>query len=91
MNAFGIAQQAATTWAVEQFADYDGDVEAIFRACYAKTEEHGTQQLPAGKASAWAAVEEVERFIAKQASFRYNTVRAQVEIAWQGSEPFYRI
>ena len=91
MNAFGIAQEAATTWAVEQFADYDGDVAAIFRACYAKTEEHGTQQLPAGKASAWAAVEEVERFIAKQASFRYNTVRAQVEIAWQGSEPFYPI
>lgn len=87
MNAFGIAHEAATAWAVQQFADYDGDVAAIFNACYAKSEEHGTRQLPAGNASA-TTIEEVEAFITTQACLRYNTVRAQVEIAWQGSDLF---
>lgn len=88
MNAFGISQKAATAWAVKQFDDYDGDVEGIFTACYAKSEEHGTLRLPTGNDSTWATIEEVEAFITTQARLRYNTIRAQVEIAWHGSEQF---
>ena len=88
MNAFGIAENVATAWAVNHFTDYDGNVKAIFSACYAKHDEHGTQQLPKNNGAAWAAVEEVEAFITTQARFRYNTVRAQVEIAWLGSDAF---
>lgn len=88
MNAYGIDEAVATTWAVEHFSDYDGDVAAIFRACYAQSDEHGTRPLPGksraeGEAPAWATVSEVEQFIDSQCALRYNTVRSQVEIAWK--------
>lgn len=88
MNAYGIDEAMATTWAVEHFSDYDGDVAAIFRACYAQSDEHGTRPLPGrhnegGNNSPWATVSEVEQFIDSQCTLRYNTVRSQVEIAWK--------
>lgn len=87
MNSYGIDEATATAWAEKQFNDYDGDVGAIFRACYARDEEHGTRTLSgrtkeSDNAPAWATIKEVEKFIDSQARLRYNTIRSQAEIAW---------
>lgn len=34
LNAYGVAQNVATQWATERFADYNGDVTGIFASCY---------------------------------------------------------
>ena len=87
LNAYGIPQEVATEWAVQQFAGYDGDVAGIFRSCYQQTGEHGTLQLPGcnrngdGKETKLATVAEIEDFLRSQGRFRKNTVTGRCEMA----------
>lgn len=86
LNAYGVPQDDATDWAIGKYAKrYDGDILGIFRACYQKTQEHGTLKLPkaSGKETHWATVEEIERFLDSQVSLRYNVIRRQCEICWK--------
>ena len=41
LNEFGLPLEQAIGWADGRFPEYDGDVAAIFRSCYADTEAHG--------------------------------------------------
>ena len=95
LNAYGADQEAATQWAVERFADYDGDVAGIVRSCYQHTEEHGTRSLytrkkapddRAGKNR--ATVEDMEAFLTQQGRFRKNTVTGKYEFAPEGTDEF---
>ena len=87
LNAYGIPQEVATEWAVQQFAGYDGDIPSIFRSCYQQTGEHGTLQLPGcnrngdGKETKLATVAEIEDFLRSQGRFRKNTVTGRCEMA----------
>lgn len=97
LNAYGVPQDDATDWAIGKYAKrYDGDILGIFRACYQKTQEHGTLKLPkaSGKETHWATVEEIERFLDSQVSLRYNVIRRQCEICWKeddSEEDYVRI
>ena len=91
LNAYGVAQASATQWAVKRFADYDGDVAAIFRSCYQHTEEHGRRPLQgrtpnAGGNDGFASVEDIERFLDTQARFRYNEATGKCETAVAGTD-----
>ena len=95
LNAYGAEQEAATQWAVERFADYDGDVAGIFRSCYQQTAEHGTRPpRPAGKRAKRSSspgkvtVDDIEAFLQKQGRFRKNTVTGKYEFAPEGTEKF---
>lgn len=88
LNAYGVAQAAATEWAAERFADYDGNVPAIFASCYLNTAEHGTRTLPSrqknaagdgGRPEFLASVAEIEEFLSTQGAFRKNTVTGKCE------------
>jgi len=88
LNAYGVPQDDATDWAIGKYAKrYDGDILGIFRACYQKTQEHGTLKLPKAsrKETHWATVEEIERFLDSQVRLRYNVIRRQCEICWKNS------
>ena len=82
LNAYGVAQNVATQWATERFADYNGDVTGIFASCYLNIEEHGSLSLPPLRKSQnnderqefMASVADIEQFLNGQASFRKNTV-----------------
>ncbi len=83
-NAFGVGLEHATTWAVKEFADYDGDVAGILRSCYQHTEEFGTRKLPSpkkdkNKKESYASVAEIETFLDTQARFRHNVVTGKTE------------
>lgn len=90
LNAYGVALKSATEWAVNRFADYDGDVTAIFRSCYQNTEEHGkrSQQLKTpdygDDGRKLAGVKEIEQFLDTQASFRYNEATGKCEASMYG-------
>lgn len=91
LNAYGVAQASATGWAVKRFADYDGDVAAVFRSCYQHTEEHGRRPLQgrtpnAGGNDGFASVEDIERFLDTQARFRYNEATGKCETAVAGTD-----
>lgn len=91
LNAYGVAQTSATQWAVKRFADYDGDVAAVFRSCYQRTEEHGQRPLHgrepnAGGNDGFASVEDIERFLDTQARFRYNEATGKCETAAAGAD-----
>lgn len=91
LNAYGVAQASATQWAVKRFADYDGDVAAVFRSCYQRTEEHGRRPLQgrtpnAGGNDGFASVEDIERFLDTQARFRYNEATGKCETAVAGTD-----
>ena len=95
LNAYGADQEAATQWAVERFADYDGDVAGIVRSCYQRTEEHGTRSLYARKKAPddragknRATVEDMEAFLTQQGRFRKNTVTGKYEFAPEGTDEF---
>ena len=95
LNAYGADQEAATQWAVERFADYDGDVAGIVRSCYQRTEEHGTRSLYARKKEPEdragknrATVEDMEAFLTQQGRFRKNTVTGKYEFAPEGTDEF---
>ena len=42
LNQFGFSLEAATEWAVAEFADYD-KAASVIASCYEKTEEHGSR------------------------------------------------
>ena len=95
LNAYGADQEAATQWAVERFADYDGDVAGIVRSCYQRTEEHGTRSLAPRKKAAdapsaqrRATVDDIEAFLNRQGRFRKNTVTGKYEFAPEGTDEF---
>ena len=83
LNAYGVAQNVATQWATERFADYNGDVTGIFASCYLNIEEHGSLSLPPLRKSQnnderqefMASVADIEQFLNGQASFRKNNAR----------------
>ena len=86
MNAYGVELSDATQWAMQQFADYDGDVAGIFRSCYRQVDEHDSRRLPArgeGKSreGGWAGVADIEEFLSGQGEFRKNTVTGKCEFA----------
>ena len=88
LNAYGVAQNVATQWATERFADYNGDVTGIFASCYLNIEEHGSLSLPPLRKSQnnderqefMASVADIEQFLNGQASFRKNTVTGKCEV-----------
>lgn len=95
LNAYGADREAATRWATERFADYDGDVEGILRSCYQHTEEHGTRSLGTRRKDADAAqgqgrvtVDDIEAFLNRQGRFRKNTVTGKYEFAPEGTDEF---
>ena len=91
MNKYGIPEAEAAEWAAEEFADYAGDVPAIIRSCYGRTDEHGTLTPPDGTRNRrrsyatdegmHASVQEIEEFLEGKARFRFNVVSRQVEVA----------
>lgn len=89
MNEFGLPLEKAIAWADGRFPEYDGDVEAIFRSCYADTEAHGRRaselrplkKRREGEAhKGLATPEQIEAFLATQAEFRKNVVTGKEEI-----------
>lgn len=95
LNAYGADREAATRWATERFADYDGDVEGILRSCYQHTEEHGTRSLGTRRKDADGAqgqgrvtVDDIEAFLNRQGRFRKNTVTGKYEFAPEGTDEF---
>ena len=95
LNAYGADREAATRWATERFADYDGDVEGILRSCYQHTEEHGTRSLGTRRKDADASqgqgrvtVDDIEAFLNRQGRFRKNTVTGKYEFAPEGTDDF---
>ncbi len=81
-NAYGVGLEHATTWALKEFADYDGDVAGILRSCYQQTDEFGTRKLPPSKSNKkdfYASVAEIEAFLDGQARFRHNVVTGKIE------------
>lgn len=96
MNQYGVPESEATTWAEQRFCDYDGDVAGIYRACYLKTEEHGTLKLrPEEKrrdsAHKWATVSDIEAYLQSQGLFRHNTATGKTEYSPNGTGPFVEL
>lgn len=86
LNAYGIPQDIATEWAVNQFVDYDGDITSIFNSCYQKTDEYGKKKLHRSDVHAsendnFASVEEIESFLNSQARFRQNVITGKCEVS----------
>ena len=90
MNAYGIPQQVATEWAVQQFADYDGDVAGIFHSCYQNTAEHATLHLKSRRSdrNEDLPVTEIMAFLQTQGRFRKNIITGKYEMAPAGSNHF---
>lgn len=95
LNAYGADREAATDWAVKHFADYDGDVAAILRSCYQRTDEHGTRapetdnrRKRTADSPGKATVDVIEAFLTRQGRFRKNTVTGKYEFAPEGTEDF---
>ena len=96
LNAYGISLQDATEWAVQQFADYDGDIAGVLRSCYRQTDEHGTLQLEPGlrrhkEKADESTVADIEAFLATQGQFRKNTVTNKCEIKPEGESEFQEL
>ena len=91
MNLYGVDPEELIRWAVEEFADYDGDVPAILRSCYTHTDEFHTRRLPGRKKSTdegnnddrptYPTMAEMERYLNEQAAFRYNVITGKGERA----------
>ena len=93
LNAYGVKLADATQWALQRFADYDGDVAGIMRSCYQHIDEHGTLRLDSRRNTgerepALATVAEIEAFLTSQARFRKNTVTGKCEISAGGTDDF---
>ena len=95
LNAYGADREAATDWAVKHFADYDGDVAAVLRSCYQRTDEHGTRapetdnrRKRTADSPGKATVDVIEAFLTRQGRFRKNTVTGKYEFAPEGTEDF---
>ena len=91
LNQFGFSLEAATEWAVAEFADYD-KAASVIASCYEKTEEHGSrggQKRCYGKdtdSRGFASVEEIEAFLTehvklrqkREANLKFATHRRQI-------------
>ena len=91
MNSYGVPQEDTLQWAAGEFPDYDAaGLGSIVQSVYQNTDEHGKRRLPSGKKEAfnYAGMEELEQFIATQASIRNNVILARREICWTDSETF---
>ena len=94
MNLYGVDLEKLTRWAVEEFADYDGDVPAILRSCYTHSDEFHTRRLPGRKKSTdeddtddrptYPTIEEMEHYLRQQAEFRYNVITGKGE--WRSTQ-----
>ena len=84
LNQFGFSQDAATEWAVAEFADYD-KAASVIASCYEKTEEHGSrsgQKRCYGKdtdSRGFASVEEIEAFLTEHVKLRRNVITSRTE------------
>lgn len=87
LNEFGVPQEAATRWATQAFADYDGDVAGIIASCYTHTEQHGTRSLKADGQEQAARISDMIAFLDSQADFRHNMLTGQCEIAYATDDP----
>lgn len=100
MNEFGLSLKQAVAWADGRFPEYDGDVAAIFRSCYADTEAHGRRAAelrPPRKRRetearrGLATPEEIEGFLATQAEFRKNVVTGKEEMRYPNAREFVEL
>lgn len=88
LNEYGIPLEEALQWADGRFTDYEGNVEAIFRSCYADSSKFGTRMQAKDKSCRKApeqsrrkaTVAEIEAFLSTQASFRHNVITGQYEM-----------
>ena len=84
LNQFGFSQDAATEWAVAEFADYDKTA-SVIASCYEKTEEHGSrggQKRCYGQDTdnhGFASVEEIEAFLKEHVKLRRNVITSRTE------------
>ena len=94
LNDYGVNRQTAIEWALQRFADYDGNVAGIFHSCYRQVEKFGTRHLPGKKSSpsdgdaATSVVSDIEAFLSTQGRFRKNTITRKCEMAETGSDKF---
>ena len=93
LNAYGIPLETATRWALERFADYDGDVPGIFRSCYQQLGEHGTRHLDARKKNRKDPEEEnavaaIENYLNANGLFRKNVITGKCEISTDGGKTY---
>ena len=82
LNQFGFSLEAATEWAVAEFADYN-KAASVIASCYEKTEEHGSrggQKRCYGKdtdSRGFASVEEIEAFLTEHVKLRRNVITSR--------------
>lgn len=97
MNEFGLPLEQAIGWADGRFPEYDGDVAAIFRSCYADTESHGKRAAElrgAGNGRTadarlrLATPDMIEDFLTTQAEFRKNVITGKEEIRHPDADEF---
>lgn len=97
MNEFGLPLEQAIGWADGRFPEYDGDVAAIFRSCYADTDAHGKRAAElrgagngrtADVRARLATPEEIEGFLTTQAEFRKNVITGKEEIRHPDADGF---
>lgn len=88
-NEYGAPLYEVMQWADGKFPEYDGDVAAIFRSCYADKEKFGTRSIRAGQPKKrpvseagrkMASVGEIEAFLDTQGSFRHNVITGKYEM-----------
>lgn len=100
MNEFGLPLEQAIGWADGRFPEYDGDVAAIFRSCYADTEAHGRREAELFRAkrekkgegrSQLATPQEIEQFLATQAEFRKNVITGKEEMRHPEAKEFVEL
>lgn len=100
MNEFGLPLEQAIAWADGRFPDYEGDVAAIFRSCYADTEAHGRREaelhrMRKGKKGdsrlPLAGPDEIEQFLTTQAEFRKNVITGKEEMRHPDTREFVEL
>ena len=100
LNEFGLPLEQAIGWADGRFPEYDGDVAAIFRSCYADTEAHGRREAELFRArkekkgegrTQLATPEEIEQFLATQAEFRKNVITGKEEMRHPEAKEFVEL
>lgn len=100
MNEFGLPLKQAVAWADGRFPEYDGDVAAIFRSCYADSEAHGRRaaelrpprkRREAEARRGLATPDEIEGFLTTQAEFRKNVVTGKEEMRYPNAREFVEL
>ena len=84
LNQFGFSLEAATEWAVSEFADYDKTA-SVIASCYEKSEEHGCRggqkrsYVQDTGQNGFASVEEIEAFLKEHVKLRRNVITSRTE------------